>query len=85
MGRSGCDRTRFDPKALFSAQNLERRRPPELGFKTTAIDCSAIPPRRNSGLNSPAFTDVREIRPSSVTASVTIGTAQDSGTAMMPD
>jgi hypothetical protein len=47
-------------------------------FKTTAIDHSAIPPRRNCGQNPRVSHAARPHHPASVTASVTIGIARDS-------
>src|SRR6266849_9774126 len=46
-------------------------------FKTTAIDQSAIPPRRDSGHNSQLSRESTPTHPASVTASVTIATARD--------
>src|SRR5260221_7419758 len=46
-------------------------------FKTTAIDHSAIPPRRNSGHNSQLSRESTPTHPASVTVSVTIATARD--------
>jgi hypothetical protein len=46
-------------------------------FKTTAIDHSAIPPRRESGHNSRFSRERRPHHPVSVTVSVTNGTARD--------
>ena len=46
-------------------------------FKTTAIDHSAIPPRRDSGHNSRFSRERRPHHPVSVTVTVTNGTARD--------
>jgi hypothetical protein len=51
--------------------------PGSVVFKTTAIDHSAIPPRRQSGQISRTSRATRSDHPSSVTVSVTVTTARD--------